>query len=165
MVRPGNHSRGWPRYSAAASLHSIQLPLASRIWSEDVRTDGEGDARVEEVAGVHDDGGAAATAPGTSAEGGEQIVDGAMTFQQVHVLNSAEVAGEGCGHMIMMGTSGLCLRSLMGDLGAELARAEMVVEHGDVNLVQKLRWLPRWWWRSQSCSRAGAGIARRGDAG
>ncbi len=103
---------------------------------EDVGADGEGDAGVEEVAGVDDDGSAAAFGV-EGAEGGEEIFDGAVALEEMHVFDAAEVAVERGGEDDD-GDVGAAAAKEGGDLGAELAGAEVVVEDGDVDAVEEL---------------------------
>ena len=102
---------------------------------QDIRPDGEGDAGVEEVARVDHDG-RAAPAGLKGAQRGNQVVHGAVALEQVHVLDSAEAAVQGSGHDDD-GYLGTALAQLGGDCCAELAGSEVVVEDGDVNLIQE----------------------------
>jgi hypothetical protein len=102
---------------------------------EDIRADGEGEARVEEVAGVDDDGSAAAFGA-EGAEGVEEVVDVAVAFEEVHVFDPAEVAIER-GREDDDGDVGAAAAEESGDFGAELAGAEVVVEDGDVDAVEE----------------------------
>ena len=60
-----------------------------------------------------------------------------MALEQVHVLDAAEVAVERGGHDDD-GDLGAAPAQIGGDFGAELAGAEVVVEDGDVDLVEEL---------------------------
>jgi hypothetical protein len=101
-----------------------------------VGADGEGETGVEEVAGVDDDGSAAAFGA-ERAEGIEEVVDGAVALEQVHVFDAAEVAVEGGGEDDD-GDVGAAAAKESCDLGAELAGSEMVVEDGYVDVVEEL---------------------------
>ena len=101
---------------------------------EDVGADGKRDTRVEEVAGVDDDGGAAALGL-EGAEGSEEVRDGAVALEQMHVFDAAEVVVERGGEDDD-GDVGAAAAKKGGDFGAELAGAEMVVEDGDVDLLK-----------------------------
>ena len=103
---------------------------------EDVGADGHGDAGVEEVAGVDDDGCAAAFGF-EGAEGVEEVFDGAVALEQMHVFDAAEVAVERGGEDDD-GDVGAAAAEESCDLGAELAGAEVVVEDGDVDVVEEL---------------------------
>ena len=103
---------------------------------EDVGTDGQRDAGVEEVAGVDDDGSAAAFGF-EGAERGEQVFDGAVAFEQVHVFGAAEETLERGGEDDD-GDVGTAAAQQAGDFGAELPGAEMVVEDSDVDVVEEL---------------------------
>jgi hypothetical protein len=114
------------------------LPDAALIedLDEDVGADGEGDAGVEEVARIDDDGSAAAFGS-EGAESVEEIFDGAVAFEQVHVFDAAEVAVE-CGGEDDDGDVGTAAAEKRGDLGAELTCAEVIVEDGDVDVVEEV---------------------------
>ena len=114
--------------------------LPDALFVEDlhqhVGADGEGEAGVEEVARVDDDGSAAAFGP-EGAERIQEVVDGAVALEQVHVFDAAEVAVEGSGEDDD-GDVGAAAAKESGDLGAELAGSEVVVEDGDVDVVEEL---------------------------
>ena len=113
------------------------LPDAALVedLDEDVGADGEGDAGVEEVARVDDDGSAAAFGA-EGAEGGEEVFDGAVALEEMHVFDAAEVAVERGGEDDD-GDVGAAAAQESGDFGAELAGAEVVVEDGDVDVVEE----------------------------
>ena len=113
-------------------------PVAGGVedLDQNVGADGQRDAGVEEVARVHDDAGTAAAGL-EGAKRGEQIVDGAVALEQVHVFHSAEVAFERGGHDDD-GDVGAAAAQQGGDFGAELPGAEMVIEDRDVNLIEEL---------------------------
>ncbi len=123
------------------------MPVAFGIedLEDDVVADGHVDAGVEEVAGVDDDGLAAALGF-ERAQGGDQVVDGTVALEQVHVLDAAEAALERGGEDDD-GDLGAAAAQLGGDFGAELAGAEVVVEDGDVDVVEELGRPLRWWRR------------------
>ncbi len=98
---------------------------------EHIRSHGEADAGVEEVAGVDDDGRAAALGL-QRAQGVDEIVDGAVALEQMHVRGAAELMVER-GREDDDGDLGPAGAQAGGDGGAELAGAEVVVEHGDVD--------------------------------
>jgi hypothetical protein len=102
---------------------------------EDVGADGEGEAGVEEVAGVDDDGSAAAFGS-EGAEGVEEIFDGAVAFEQMHVFYAAEESIER-GGKDDDGDVRTAAAQEGGDLGAELTVAEVIVEDGDVDVVEE----------------------------
>jgi hypothetical protein len=103
---------------------------------EDVGADGEGEAGVEEVAGVDDDG--RATAFGSEgAEGVEKIFDGAVAFEEMHVFDAAEEAVERGGEDDD-GNVGAAAAEEGSYFGAELACSEMIVEDCDVDFVEEL---------------------------
>jgi hypothetical protein len=102
---------------------------------ENVGADGEGEAGIEEVTSVDDDGGAAAFCA-ERAEGVEEILDGAVALEEMHVFDAAEVAVE-CGGEDDDGDMGAAATKKSRDLGAELASAKVVVEDGDVNAVEE----------------------------
>ena len=60
-----------------------------------------------------------------------------MAFEEVHVLDAAEVAVEGCGEDDD-GDVRAAAAEERGDLGPELAGTEVVVEDGDVDVVEEL---------------------------
>jgi len=104
---------------------------------EDVGANGEGEAGVEEVASVDDHRGAAAF--GTEgAQGVEEIFDGAVAFEEMHVFDAAEETVERGGEDDD-GDVGASAAKKCSDLGAELACAKMVVEYGDVDAVEEFR--------------------------
>ncbi len=74
-----NHSRGWPRYSAHAVVAVLPGAVLVEDLDEHIGADGHGDAGVEEVACVDDDGCAAAFGF-ERAEGVEEVFDRAVTF-------------------------------------------------------------------------------------
>jgi hypothetical protein len=102
---------------------------------EDVGADGEREAGVEEVAGVDDDGSAAAFGS-EGAEGIEEIFDGAVAFEQMHVFDAAEEAVERGGEDDD-GNVRTAATQESSYLGAELTMAEVIVEDGDVDVVEK----------------------------
>jgi len=102
---------------------------------QNVGTDGEGDARVEEVARVDDDG-RAAVFGFEGAKGGEEVFDGAVAFQKVHVLGSAKEAVE-CGGKNNDGYVRPAAAQETGHFGAELSCSEVVVENGDIDIVEE----------------------------
>jgi hypothetical protein len=102
---------------------------------EDVGANGAGDAGVVEVARIDDDTGSAALGF-EGAEGVEEIFDGAVALEEMHVLDAAEVLVEGCGEDDD-GDVGATAAEERGDLGTELASAEVVVEDGDVDVVDE----------------------------
>jgi hypothetical protein len=103
--------------------------------NEDVGADGEGEAGVEEVAGVDDDG--SATAFGAEgAESVEKIFDRAVAFEEMHVFYAAEEAVERGGEDDD-GNVGAAAAEKGSDFGAELACAEMIVEDRDVDVVEE----------------------------
>src|SRR3984885_2751757 len=103
---------------------------------EDVGSDGAGDAGVVEVARVDDDGSAAALGF-EGAESVEEIFDGAVAFEEMHVFDAAEEAVEGGGEDDD-GDVRTTAAEERGDLGTELAGAQVVVENGDVDVVEEL---------------------------
>jgi hypothetical protein len=104
--------------------------------NKDVGADGEGETGVEEVAGVDDDGSAAAFGS-EGAEGVEEIIDGAVAFEEVHVLDAAEVAVERGGENDD-GDMGAATAKQSSDLGAELAGSEVIVEDRDIDVVEEV---------------------------
>ncbi len=103
--------------------------------NQDVRADGHGDAGVKEVAGVDHDGSATAFCF-KRAERVEEIFDGAVAFEEMHVLDAAKVLVEGSGEDDD-GDMRAASADERGDLGAELACAEMVVEDSYVDVVRE----------------------------
>src|ERR1700733_11879203 len=93
---------------------------------EDVGADGTGDAGVVEVARIDDDPRAAALG-----------FEGAVAFEEMHVFNAAEVAVERGGEDDD-GHVRTAAADERGDLGAELASAEGVIEDCDVDVVEEL---------------------------
>jgi hypothetical protein len=102
---------------------------------EDVGADGERETGVEEVAGIDDDG-SATTLGSERAEGVEEIFDGAVAFEQMHVFYAAEESIER-GGKDDDGDVGTAAAQEGGDLGAELTVAEVIVEDGDVDVVEE----------------------------
>jgi hypothetical protein len=103
---------------------------------ENVGADGEREARVEEVARVDNDGSTAAFCT-KGAEGIEEIVDGTVTLEEMHVLDAAEETIE-CGGENDDGNVWTASAEKRGYLGSELALAEMVVEDCNVDVVEVL---------------------------
>ena len=103
---------------------------------EDVGADREGDSGVEEIAGIDDDR-RAEPFGFQRTEGREKILDGAVALKQVHILGTAEMTFEGGGEDDD-GNMGTAAAKKTGDLGPELARAKMVVQNGDVDVVEEL---------------------------
>jgi hypothetical protein len=103
---------------------------------ENIGADGTGEARVEEVARVDDNWGATAFRA-EGAEGVEEIFDGAVAFEEVHVFDAAEEAIERGGEDDD-GNVGAAAAEQRGYFGAELACAEVIVEDGDVDFIEEL---------------------------
>jgi hypothetical protein len=103
---------------------------------KDVGADGEGDARVEEVACIHDDRGPEPLGLERT-ESGKEIVDGTVPLEQVHILGPAEVTLQGC-RQDDDWNLGAVTTKVRGDLGAEPTRAKVVIEHGNVDMVEGL---------------------------
>lgn len=113
-------------------------PVARRVENldEDIGADGEEDAGVEEVSGVDDYGRAPASGfEGT--QGREQVVYGTVALEKMHVLHSTKVALQGGGHDDD-GDLGAVFAQFGCDFGAELACPQVIVEDGDVDLVEEL---------------------------
>lgn len=103
---------------------------------ENVRADGHADAGVEEVASVDDDW--SATAFGLQrTECGEEVFDGAVTLEKVHVFDTAEITIE-CGGDDDDGDMRATAAEVGGNIGTELAGSEVIVEDGDVDVVEEL---------------------------
>jgi hypothetical protein len=118
----------------------IVAVLPDAVFVEDldehVGTDGAGDAGVVEVARIDDDTGSAALGF-EGAESVEEIFDRAVALEEMHVLDAAEVAVEGGGEDDD-GNVRAAAAEEGGDLGTELAGAEVIVEDGDVDGVEEL---------------------------
>lgn len=113
------------------------LPVSAGIedLENDVFGDGHVDAGIEEVACVDYDGLAAALCF-EGAEGGDEVVNGAVSLEQVHVFDTAEASFEGGGE-----DDDGHLRALLaercGDLSAKFACSQVVIEYGDIDLVEE----------------------------
>jgi hypothetical protein len=119
---------------------SVVAVLPDAVFVEDLDEDvgayGEREAGVEEVAGIDDDGSAAAFGS-ERAKGIEEVFDGAVAFEEVHVFDAAEEAVERGGEDDD-GDVGAAAAEEGGDLGTELAVTEVIVEDGDVDVVEEL---------------------------
>jgi hypothetical protein len=104
--------------------------------NEDVGADGAGETGVEEVAGIDDDG-RAASFGAEGAERVEEVVDGAVAFEEMHVFDAAKESVEG-GREDDDGDVRASAAKERGDFSAKLSGAEMVVEDGDVDVVEEL---------------------------
>jgi hypothetical protein len=104
--------------------------------NQDVGADGQGESRIKEVAGIDDDRSAAAFgSKGT--EGIEEILDGAVALEQMHVFNTTEETVER-GREDDDGDVRAAAPEQSGDLGAKLTVAEVIVQDGDVDVIEEL---------------------------
>jgi hypothetical protein len=104
--------------------------------NEDIGAESERDAGVEKVAGVDDD--RRATALGLKrAEGRQEVFDGAVALEKMHVLGASEVALERSGEDDD-GDVRAAAAEVGGDLGPELPGAEMIIEDRDIDIVKDL---------------------------
>jgi hypothetical protein len=102
---------------------------------EDVGTTRERDAGVVEIARIDYNGSAAAFGlQGT--ERGEEVFDGAVALEEVHVLDAAEVTVERGGEDDD-GDVGAATPEVGCNLGAELTGSQVIVEDSDVDVVEE----------------------------
>jgi hypothetical protein len=103
---------------------------------EYIRTYRERDAGIKEVAGVDDDW--SATAFGLQrAKCSEEVFDGTIAFEQVHVFDAAEITVErggndNDGHMRMTPAE------VCRNVGTELTCSQMIVENRNVYVVEDI---------------------------
>src|ERR1700677_3605084 len=118
----------------------IVAVLPDAVFVEDldehVGADGTRDAGVVEVARIDDDTRSAALGF-ERAERVEEIFDRAVTLEKMHVFDTAEEAVKRGGEDDD-GNVRTAAAEERSDLGTELAGAEMVVENGDVDVVEEL---------------------------
>src|SRR6185369_10362420 len=91
------------------------------------------DARIVEVAGIHNHW-ASATLGFETLQRGNEIVDRTGALEQVHVSDAAETAFQSC-RQDDDRDFGSRLAKSFGHVGAELSVSEVIVEHSDVDLV------------------------------
>ena len=127
----------WPLQQTGTGLvHIHPLPIGVKDLKHHVLADRHGDAGVEEVARIdHHRLSAMLGLKGT--QRGDQIVDRAVTLEQVHVFHPAKAPLQG-GGKDDDGHFRPAPAQNAGHLRTELARAQMVIEHGDVDLVDQL---------------------------
>ena len=102
---------------------------------KDVGAYRERDAGVEEVSSIDDDR-SAATFGLQGTERGEEVFDGAVALEEVHVLDAAEVTVERGGEDDD-GDVGAATPEVGCNLGAELTGSQVIVEDSDVDVVEE----------------------------